>query len=61
MVYSATMSESQRVIWWQIIFEKFGTNIRHIYGFDNMVTDTLSLSPYTPVDKYNTSTVKAQC
>ena len=47
MVYSATMSESQRVIWWQIILEEFGTNIHHISGIDNIVADLLSIFPST--------------
>ena len=30
MVYSATLSESQRVIRWRLILEEFGPNIENI-------------------------------
>ena len=46
---------------WQLILEEFGNNIQHIAGVDNIVSDTLSTFPYTPVDKYETKTVMAQC
>ena len=52
LVYAATLSESQRVIRWQIILEEFGPNIQHIAGVDNIVADTLSIFPSTPSDKY---------
>ena len=42
LVYAATLSESQRVMRWQIILEEFGPNIQHIAGFDNNVADMLS-------------------
>ena len=34
MVYAATWSESQRVMRWQPILEKFGPNIQHISGVE---------------------------
>ena len=32
MFYAATLSESQRVMRWQLILEEFGPNIHHISG-----------------------------
>ena len=61
LVYDATLSESQRVMHWQIILEEFEANIQHIDGVDNIVADTLSRFLYTPSDKYYTCTRKAQC
>ena len=52
LVYSATLSEYQRVMHWQLIIEEFGTNIQQIAGVYNLVADTLSRLPYTPSDKY---------
>ena len=52
LVYAATLSESQRVMRWRIILEEFGPNIQHIAGVDNIVSDTLSIFPSTPSDKY---------
>ena len=34
MVYSDTMSESQRVMFWKVILKEFGTNIQHIDVFE---------------------------
>ena len=42
LVYAKTLSESQRVIRWKIIFKDFGPNIQHISGLYNIVADTLS-------------------
>ena len=61
MVYSATLSESQRVMSWQLIIEVFGFNIQHISGVDNIVSDTLSRFSYTSVYKYDPITSKTQC
>ena len=36
MVYAATLSESQRVMHWQLIIEGFGPNIQYISGVDNI-------------------------
>ena len=46
MVYAATLSESQRLIRWQLILEEFGPNIQNIAGVDNIVSDVLSRLPY---------------
>ena len=46
---------------WGLIIEDFGSNIQHIYVFDNIVDNTLSKFPSKPVYKYEPSTVKAQC
>ena len=59
LVYAATLSESQRVMRWQLILEESGINIQHIYGVDNIVADTLSRFPSTPSDKYETCKRKA--
>ena len=61
MVYAGTLSESQRLMLWKTIIEKFGPNIQHTYGVKNIVAGTLSILPYTSVDKYNPSTIKSQC
>ena len=61
LFYAANLSESQRVMRWQLILEEFGTNIQHIYGIDNIVADMLSRLPYNSIDKYQTCTRKAQC
>ena len=61
MVYAETLSESQRVMFWRLILEEFGPNIRHLAGVDNIVADTLIRLPSTPKDKYNPCTSKAQC
>ena len=60
MFYAATLSESQRVMRWQLILEEFGPNIQHISGVDNIVTDTLIRLPYTSINKYEPRTRKAQ-
>ena len=61
LVYAATLSEYQRVMCWKLILEEFGPNIHHIYGVDNILADPLSRLPYTPNNKCNTCTRKAQC
>ena len=42
MVYSAALSESQRVIFWRLILKDFGHNIKYIDEVENIVADTLS-------------------
>ena len=42
MVYDATLSESQRMVLWQLILKEFGPNIQHIAEIDKIVADTLS-------------------
>ena len=61
LVYDATLSESQRVMLWQLILKEFGPNIQHIYGVDNIVADTISRLPSMPSDNYESCTRKAQC
>ena len=61
MVYAATLSEYQRVMCCGLIIEEFGPNIHRIAGFDNIVSDTISIFISTLVNKYKPSTVKAQC
>ena len=58
MVYVATVSESQRVMLWILILEKFGPYIQHISVVDNIVSDTLSILPSIPSNKYNPCTRK---
>ena len=58
LVYAATLSESQRVIRWQLILEDFGPNIQHIAGFDNIVDDTLIRLSSNPRNKYEMCTRK---
>ena len=59
MVYAYTQSEYQRVICWLLILKYFGTNIKHISGVENIVSDTLSRLPSTIIDRYGPSTSKA--
>ena len=61
LVYAETLSESQRVMCWQLIIKYFGPTIQHIAGFDNILSDTLSKLPSKPNDKYYPYTRKAQC
>ena len=61
LVYSPNLSDSQRVMCWQLIIEEFGPNIQHISGVDNIVSDTLSRLPSTQSDKYESCTSKGQC
>ena len=51
LVYTATLSESQRVMRWRLILEEFGPNIQHIAGEDNIVADGLSRLPTTKTDE----------
>ena len=59
MVYVVTLSESQKVMRWRLIIEYFGSNIHHIAGVDNIVSETLSRLPYMPSNKYEPFTRKA--
>ena len=52
MVYATTMSESQRVVLWQLILKEFGPNIQHVTGFDSIIAYKLSKFPYTSAYKY---------
>ena len=61
IVYTATLSESQRVMRWRLIIEEFGINIKNIAGVDNIVAETLSRFLSTPSKKYDPCTGKAQC
>ena len=61
MVYAATLSEYQRVMRRRLILEKFGPNIKHISGVDNIVADRISRLLSTPSDKYGPCTRKSQC
>ena len=61
LVYAKTLSESQRVICWQLIFEEFGPNIHHIAGVDNIVANTIRRLPSTTSNKYNSCTRNIQC
>ena len=61
MVYSENLSESQRVMLWRLIIKYFGSNIRYIDLFDNILDDEISRLMYTSVNKYKHITMKAQC
>ena len=41
--------------------KQFGTNIQHISGVENIVTDMLSRLSYTSINKYNTCKRNTQC
>ena len=60
MVYATTSSESQRVVRWRLIIEKFRPNIQHIAEVDNIVADALSGLPSSSVNKYEPITSKSQ-
>ena len=49
------------VMRWKLILGESGSGIQRVYVVGNIVADMISRFPYTHVDKYNTSTVKAQC
>ena len=61
LVYAATLSESQRVMRWQLVPEELGPNIQHIAGVDKIIADTLSRFPSTPNDNNYPCKRKAQC
>ena len=46
---------------WRLIIEKFGPNIQHIAGVDNIVADTLSGMPYVSSNNSEPFTEKDQC
>ena len=45
LVYTATQSQSQRVMRWRLILEEFGPDIVHIKGKENVVADAISRLP----------------
>ena len=45
MVYAATLSESKRVMRWQLTIKEFGPNIQHISGVENIVAGVPSRFP----------------
>ena len=45
LVYAATLSESKRVMRWQLIIKEFGPNIQHISGVENIVAGVPSRFP----------------
>ena len=45
MVYSATLSQFKRVIYWRIILKEFGPYIQNIYVYKNILSDTLIILP----------------
>ena len=61
MFYSATLSESQRVMCCRLILKDFEPNIQHIYGVDKKVSDMLSILPSAYFDKHKPRKIKAQC
>ena len=61
LVYAATLSESQRVIWLQFIIEEFGPNIQNISGVYNIVSDALGIFLYVPVYNCKLRTEKDKC
>ena len=61
MVYTATLSESRRVMCCQLVIEDFGPNIQHIAGVENIVADMLSILLSISINKYEPRTRKAQC
>ena len=61
MFYVVTLSESQKVMRWRLIIEYFGSNIHHIAGVDNIVSETISRLPYMRSNMYKPCTRKSQC
>ena len=51
LVYADTKSEYQRVMCWIIIIKEFWTNIQHIDGAGNILSDTISRFPSTNIDR----------
>ena len=61
MVYDATLRKYQRVMHWVIIIKVSGTNIHHMYGVDNIVSDILSRLPTAPNNQNKSMNRKSQC
>ena len=61
LVYAATLSEYQKLMRCRLIIEEVGTNIQHIAGVDNKLSDTINRLPSTPSNKYESCTSKYQC
>ena len=43
MFHAVNICESQRVMWWWLIIEEFGVNIKNIDENDNKIDDKLSI------------------
>ena len=61
MVYAATLSEYQWVMYLWLIIKDFGPNIQHIYWFEKILSDTLSRFSYTSSNRYESCKRKHQC
>ena len=57
LVYEATMSASQRVMRWRLIFKGFGPNIQYISEIYNIVVYTLSHLPLENTDREKPSII----
>ena len=60
LVYATTLSEYQQVIRWILIIGAFGPNIQHIAVVDNIVSNSCSRLPSTPINKYDNCTRNSQ-
>ena len=61
LVYTVTLSGSQIVINWQLVFKAFGSNIHHIAVVDNIVGSKLIRWTYESVDKIKPRKIRSQC
>ena len=61
LIYTTTLSESQRVMWWRLFIEEFGRNIQNIAGVGSILSYTLSILTSTSSNKYKSCTRKDQC
>ena len=51
MVYVTTLNESQKVLRQQLILKEFETNIKHISGVGNIVSNNIIIFASESVDK----------
>ena len=60
MVFDTTLSESQKVMHYQLILEDFGYNIQHISGVENIVADIINKLLSTSINSVDTTTIRDQ-
>ena len=48
------------MIHWQLVIKEFGTNIQHISGVENMLSDMLDRLPYSTNYQEEMSTIQDQ-
>ena len=61
ILYSTILSEFQRLMYWILILKKFGPNIQHISGVDNIMEHPLRIFQYTTNNDEESNTSQSQC